>query len=208
MNENKKHIEKILTKFLEFGIKSISMDDIAAELAISKKKLYQLYKDKTDIVTQSIEALKGYMHCANKEFKDSTLNVIEREIEHQNRYIDTYLKIKPTFVYDLKKFYPDLYLSFGEFKRELLYTTTHKFIEEGIAQGLFREDIDPDYIAKHSVTLAFAYFHPDLNEINDQDLSSRHFYRQHFLYHMNGLCSDKGREVLNKLMLNSKLNDN
>lgn len=208
MNENKKHIEKILSKFLEFGIKSISMDDIAAELGISKKKLYQVYKDKTDIVTQSIEALKGYMQSTTKEFNDSTLNVIEKEIEHQNRYIETYLKIKPTFIYDLKKFYPDLFLSFGLFKRELLFESTHKFIEDGIEQGLFREDIDPVYIAKHTITVTAAYFHPDINEISDQDLASRHFYKQYFLYHLNGLCSEKGRQVLNKLMQKSKLNDN
>lgn len=199
------YIDKITPLFLQYGIKSVSMDDIAKELGISKKTIYQVFKDKTELVEKTIHHIKLHMKEIIQEFNNSELNVIEKEVHQRKKYMETYLKIKPTYVYDLKKFYPNIYDEFMEFKSDLISETTHQFILEGQEQGLFRDDLDPEFMSKLSVTLTFAVFHPEIDAFTESDLISKRFSDQFFIYHMNGICSDKGRLLLTQLLKNELL---
>ncbi len=200
MKDLNEYIEKITPLFLQFGIKSVSMDDIAKKLGISKKTLYQLFKDKTDIVIKTIDNIKIQMQKIVDEFNNSKLNAIEKEVQQRKKHLKTYLKIKPTYVYDLKKFYPNIFKDFLKFKTDIIKETTYQFIKEGQDQGLFREDINPEFMTKLSVTLTFAVFHPEIDIFSESDLVSKEFSDQFFIYHMNGICSDKGRKLFNQLM--------
>ncbi len=178
------------------------MDDIAKELSISKKKLYQIYKDKNELVEKTIQSIKKQMQIILEEYNNSPLNPIEKEIYYRRKYLKTYLTIKPTYVYDLKKFYPKIYNDMMQFKMNQISETTSKFVKEGIKQGLLRENLDEEFISKLSLTLNFALFHPEINFISDEDLTSKHFSDQFFIYHMNGICSEKGRKVFEQIFNN------
>ncbi|WP_066630188.1 TetR/AcrR family transcriptional regulator [Labilibacter marinus] len=205
MNEIEEYISKITALFLQYGIKSVSMDDIAKELGISKKTVYQVFTDKNDVVFKSIAHLKLQMDNIIEEFNKSKLNVIEKEIAQRKKYMKTYLKIKPTYMYDLKKFYPNIFDDFIQYKTRIISETTYNFIKEGKEQALFRNDLDPEFMTKLSVTLTFAVFHPDIETFSEGDLTSKKFSDQFFIYHMNGICSDKGRKLFNELLNNEQL---
>ena len=205
--KSEEYIVKITELFLQYGIRSVSIQDIANKLGMSKKTVYQVFLDKEDIVKQSIEYIKLQMDKIVVEFNSSRLNVVEREIAMRKKYLNTYLKIKPTYVFDLKKFYPNIYDDFIAYKTKLISKTTKKFIDEGQKQGLLREGIDPEYMCKLSITLTFAIFHPDIDVFSDSDLTSENYSDQFFLYHMNGICSEKGRKLLNKLLDNDLLKE-
>ncbi len=194
------YIEKITSLFLQYGIKSMSTNDIAVELGISKKTLYQLFNDKADIVDKAIGFLKTQMQNIFEEYNNTDLNVIEKEVYQRKKHLESCLKIKPTFIYDLKKFYPQIFEGFKIFRTKLIQESTIKFIEVGKNQGLLREDIDADFMVKLSITLTFAIFHPELDAFSESDLSSKHYSDQFFIYHMNGICSEKGRIQLNQLL--------
>ena len=200
MNEETEHIKKVTKLFLQFGIKSISMDDIAKELGLSKKKLYQIYTDKTELVEKTIISIKEIIKQIVLEYNSLELNAIEKEIFHRKKYLKTYLKIKPTFIYDLKKFYPSIYNDFMEFRKTQIIQSSHNMIIEGKKQGLYREDLNAEFISKLSVTLMCSITHPELNEISENDLMSKEFSDQFFIYHMNGICTPKGREIFNDLL--------
>lgn len=195
-----KHIEKITKLFFQFGIKSVSMDDIARELGLSKKKLYQIFTDKTEIIEKVIGAIKFKIENIEDECDTHQLNAIEKEIHHRKTYLKIYLKIKPTFVYDLRKFYPAIFNEFISFRKNQVIKSSYNLIIEGKEQGLYREDLNPDFISKLSVTLMCSILHPDLNEISERDLMSKEFSDQFFIYHMNGICTEKGRKFFNELI--------
>ncbi|WP_430936593.1 TetR/AcrR family transcriptional regulator [Saccharicrinis sp. 156] len=200
MKEKDEYIEKITPLFLQYGIKSVSMDDIAKELGVSKKTLYQVFSDKKELVTKTIEHIKSDMENIIREYSKSNLNVIEKEARQRKKYMETYLKIKPTYVYDLKKFYPTVFHDFMEYKTQLISETTRNFVQEGQDQGLFRNDLDPEFMSKLTATLTFAVFHPEIDTFSESDLTSKRFSDQFFIYHMNGICSEKGRKLLNELL--------
>ncbi|MGQ1788286.1 TetR/AcrR family transcriptional regulator [Saccharicrinis sp. GN24d3] len=200
MKEKDEYIEKITPLFLQYGIKSVSMDDIATELGVSKKTLYQVFIDKKELVTKTIEHIKSDMENIIREYSKSNLNVIEKEARQRKKYMETYLKIKPTYVYDLKKFYPTVFHDFMEYKTQLISETTRNFVQEGQDQGLFRNDLDPEFMSKLTAKLTFAVFHPEIDTFSESDLTSKRFSDQFFIYHMNGICSEKGRKLLNELL--------
>ena len=198
--KKKDYIEKITQLFLQYGIKSVSMDDIAKELGVSKKTLYQIYSDKTELVKKTINHILKEMDKIIEEFNSSSLNVIEKEVYQRKKYIETYLKIKPTYLFDLKKFYPEIFADFVKHKNKMITKTTRSFIKEGQQQGYIRQDLDAEFISKLSITLSFAVFHPELDTISETDLTSKTFSNQFFIYHMNGICSEKGRKLFNELI--------
>ncbi|TLX72097.1 TetR/AcrR family transcriptional regulator [Labilibacter sediminis] len=200
MNSMHEQIEKVTNLFLQFGIKSISMDDIASELGISKKKLYQTYTDKTELVEKTITLIKLKIKEIVDEYSKLNMNAIEKEIYHRKKYLKTYLSIKPTFLFDLRKFYPSIFDDFISFKKLQTVKSCNNLIIEGKKQGLYREDLDPEFISKLSITLISSFIHPDLNEISENDLMSKAFSDQFFIYHMNGICTEKGRKIFNDLL--------
>ncbi len=199
MKEMDPYIDKITPLFLQYGIKSVSMDDIATQLGISKKTLYQVYKDKTELVKKTMENIKGAMASITDDYNPSDLNVIEKEIEQRKKYIETYRELKPSFIYDLKKFYPNIFNDFRSFKSDFIRRSTEKFIREGQKQGLLREDIDVEFMCKLSIMLFSAMFYPEIEAFTESDLSSKKYSDQFFIYHMNGICSEKGRHLFNEL---------
>jgi len=198
------NIEKISNLFLQYGIKSVSMDDIANNLGKSKKTLYQEVQDKNELVKEVIDFIKSKMLDIVKEYEMSDFNAIEKEIYHRKKYLKHYMNIKPTFLYDLRKFYAHVFEEFMSFKKELIMKTTQKIIEDGKEQGLFRQDIDSFFMAKLSVGLTFAAFHPEVDAITEDDITNKHFSNQFFIYHMNGICSEKGRKLFYQLIENDE----
>ncbi len=199
MKEMDPYIDKITPLFLQYGIKSVSMDDIATQLGISKKTLYQVYSDKTELVKKTMENIKGAMASIIDDYNQSDLNVIEKEIEQRKKYIETYRTLKPSFIYDLKKFYPNIFNDFRSYKSDFISRTTEKFIMEGQKQGLLREDIDVEFMCKLSIMLFSAMLNPEIEAFTESDLTSKNYSDQFFIYHMNGICSEKGRHLFNEL---------
>lgn len=199
MKEMDPYIDKITPLFLQYGIKSVSMDDIATQLGISKKTLYQVYSDKTELVKKTMENIKGAMASIIDDYNQSDLNVIEKEIEQRKKYIETYRTLKPSFIYDLKKFYPNIFNDFRSYKSDFISRTTEKFIMEGQKQGLLREDIDVEFMCKLSILFFSAMLNPEIEAFTESDLTSKNYSDQFFIYHMNGICSEKGRHLFNEL---------
>ncbi len=193
------YIKTITTAFLEIGIKSVSMDDIAKRLGISKKTLYQIYKDKTDIVITALEYIKSNWLKLTDEYEKSTLNAIEREIEHLERYLSVIQKFKTTFLFDLQKFYPLQYEEFTTFKRELSYKSSYSGIVKGMKEGLYRDDLDPEFMAKYIVTISNATLNKEISAFSQEEILSHRYTKNFYKYHLYGICTEKGRNLFDKL---------
>ncbi|MFV0345112.1 MAG: TetR/AcrR family transcriptional regulator [Bacteroidales bacterium] len=207
MNEKESYIEIITQDFLKYGIKSMSMDDIARLLGMSKKTLYQHFKDKNEIVCECIAFIKskmthefGNIYCTEKSF-------IESEVERSRKMMEGNSVIKPTFIFDLKKFYPVEFAEFKNFKNDLIYKTCRINAENGKKQGLIREDVDIDFISKYCVTMVNAIFSPELSGFSEDDIISGRYANNFLRYSMHALCTPKGIDELNRLMNeNNKIN--
>lgn len=200
MNEELKSIlEKVNDLYQKYGIKSVTMDDVARELGISKKTLYQHVKDKQDLVEQALQLdglkkagiLKQIMH-------DSSLNAIEQVIEIYD-YIHNAIinKYSATIEYDLKKYYPDFFTRMVQMKREHMFENMMANMEKGKKEGLYRSDLNEKVLA----TLHVMRVESILS--NDYYLSSEirpiDFFKELFDYHLRGIATEKGIKEFEKL---------
>jgi AcrR family transcriptional regulator len=191
--------------FLRYGVKSISMDDIARELAISKKTIYQLFTDKNEIVCL---IAKRFFKDQKEEFDAIMIeaeNAIERLYMATIKARELFAKINPYILFDIKKYYQDAWVLYLDYEKNVMFEGTIAILEEGIKEGLFRPDINVKILATlrvEEVKLAF-----DQMIFPDDDFSFREVQMQileHFFY---GIVTEKGYAMLNEYKKNTVTND-
>lgn len=194
-----KEFEDLLTKvsalYRKYGIKSVTMDDVAHELGISKKTLYQFVTDKTELVQQVVEHVRQCNFSSMRRKEGTDLNAIEELIE-VSQHVNTVMKDhSPTYEYDLKKYYPDIYRSLMSARRKLMYESMISNIRKGKKEGVYRMDLDETIIAKlHLLRIE----NMQTTEIfKEEEMHSQKFFREVFVYHIHGLATEKGLEILN-----------
>ncbi len=195
---------KVEELFLKYGIKSVTMDDVARELGISKKTLYQYVDDKADLIKKVME----FELDKNKECYLSLIsrgrNAIE-ELFEVHKYLGEQIKrFSPSFAYDLKKYYPEILKHVHQVQRENMTDVLLENIRKGKKDGLYRAELKEEVIVKIQVS-RIESLHED-NLFTIEDFTSGKIFREFFIYHIRGIANEKGiailEENLNKLKIN------
>ncbi len=182
--------------FFKYGIKSITMDDIARHLGISKKTIYQFYSDKNEVVeTLMLHNIK-INECEFRQTAEKSENVIEEVFEMMNHIGMMFTKMNPNLFYDLQKYHPNSWKLFKQFKEDCIERMVEDSVKRGIKQGFVRADINTKIIARlrmEEVEMGFdpLVFPPDKFKIVDVQLA----LLDHFLH---GICTLKGHKLINK----------
>jgi AcrR family transcriptional regulator len=196
MDAQDKILKTALELFFKFGIRHVTMDEIAKELGMSKKTIYQYYKEKDDLVNQLLEdALK----VQEKQFQE--LNKISKDPIHEMLLISDKMRemmqnINPMFFLDLQKYYTAGFQRFQRFKEECGYQNILKNIERGIKEGLYRSDLDVDLAARFRMAqLDMLMFG---NYFSFERTSMAAVHKDILEMYMYGLCSLKGHKLINQ----------
>jgi DNA-binding XRE family transcriptional regulator len=197
MNEELKIIlMKVRELYMTYGIKSITMDDVAKELGISKKTLYQYVTDKDDLVGKFIDneiAMRQEEIC--NCFRNG-LNAIE-ELFEISLYMNRLMRNQnPATEYDLKKYYPQHFQKTEKARREGIYEYILLNLKKGIKEGLYREEMNKEIIAKLYLSRAE---NTHLNELfTKEEFASIKIFIEILTYHVRGIATEKGIGVLEK----------
>ncbi len=197
-----KELEKILGKvsvlYRKYGIKSVTMDDVAHELGISKKTLYQYVSDKTELVEKVVEHTRHCNFSSMKDMKTINGNAIEQLIEVSQMVNSLMKDHSPSYEYDLKKYYPEIFRNLMSARREVMYESMLANIRQGKKEGVYREELDEVIISKlHLLRME----NLQSNEIfKEEEMHTAKFFRELFVYHIHGLATLKGLDILNKNM--------
>jgi len=188
MDEKQKLIiEGAIKLFKQYGLRSVSMDDVSRSLGMSKKTLYQFVDNKDDLITRAID----YVIERNTRIdtKDESLNAIDVLLEISSLISAETLEINPVVRYDLFKYFPAIYNSALNKRREQIYQDILANYECGVRQGLYREDLDIDVVAKLYIK--------NLMEIHDADFINAplsKILKVMFDSHIRSIINEKGLE--------------
>jgi len=188
---------KVLDLYKKYGIKSVTMDDIARELGISKKTLYNLVSDKKELVEKVIlQEFDDVKECFNRVFEKEGINAIEQLIE-VNIFMRSQLKYRSSSLdYDLKKYYPDLHHKISEKKQQEMYQSVLDNMKKGKSEGIYREELNEEIIAKLYVTRIIHAHESSI--ISIEDFIAPEAYKEYFVYHIRGIANQKGIKILEK----------
>jgi len=191
-------LEKVSALYRKYGIKSVTMDDVAQELGISKKTLYLFVNDKTDLVEKVVEHTRDCSLSGMKDMNRTASNAIEQLIEVSQRVNDLLKDHSPSYEYDLKKYYPEMYKVLMSARRRLMYDAMIANIRRGKEEGVYREELDEEIIAKLHLLRMENLQSSELFE--EEEMHSARFFREIFIYHIHGLANSRGLEILHKNM--------
>jgi len=198
-------VAKVKQLYHKYGIKSVTMDDVARELNVSKKTLYQCVADKEDLVRKVIELEFLQAETEIGKILEKETNAIEisyKISEIMRKKINEY---PSTAEYDLRKYYPEIYKEYMENRRDRMINSFISNMKLGISQGYFRHDLNPEVIARIQ-----AFRIEARNEDVFGDLphfSTDEILKEIFIYHLRGICSNNGLEYLENNILNVKKNE-
>lgn len=188
-------IIKISEIYVRYGIKSITMDDLSNELGISKKTLYQHFKDKRDIVEKVIHHLIETQKCGISDMVSTPhTNAIDQLLMMTNFFTQHLKNYNPSLAYDLQKFYQDVWNKVVDFKRDEIYRYIMDNVHSGIEEGLYRSDLNYEIIARVYMSRLEMYQTDLWQPLEKYDLKEV-FYTL-FLYHVRGIASVKGLRYL------------
>jgi len=179
---------------MRYGIRSITMDEIATTLGISKKTIYQFFTDKDDLVFAVIGQEIGKNEDECTQYRNEASNAIH-EIFLAVEDLEELLKYtNPLMLYDLEKYHPRAFQKIKDYKYQFLQEATLENLRRGIEEGLYRKDIHLDIVAKSRIEAAFLVFNPDLFPHSRYSMSEVNF--ELALLFMHGVASEKGKKLI------------
>ena len=194
--------EKIISKatelFLNLGFKSVTMDDIANELGMSKKTIYVHFSNKTKLVEATTFHLFDVICDGIDGICDTATNPIE-ELYSIKLYVMTHLKNEKTSPqFQLKKYYPQIHQRLKNKQFEKMHKSVLESLIEGVKTGVFRDSIDTDFISRMYFT--------GMTGIKDNMFFPHDKYQMDYLmesyleYHLRAIVTDKGMTILNNFI--------
>lgn len=198
--ETKALMEKSLQLFFRYGVRSISMDEIASSLGVSKKTLYNLVDNKAHLIE------KVMLHHLSSE-QDVFMHVVDSSDNAVMKLAKIYafnLKnlggINPTLILELQKYYAGVWKHFEAHKNDFVYQTVLQNIKEGKSQGLYRSEVNAEIISKIYTNRMDIIMDGDLFPARDYSFST--LIRELFVYHIRGIATLEGIKELEKIELN------
>jgi AcrR family transcriptional regulator len=187
-------IVKVSDLYLKYGIKSVTMDDVARELGISKKTLYLHFKDKDELVKKVVDYHMDVSLAEMRNLASKKINAIE-ELLMLSQYLSQFLKqINPSVTYDLQKYYPEIWKNIATGRRDHIYKQIKENMKRGIKEGFYRSDQNIDIIAY------FYLFRMEMSKTLDLIVENKYSFEEIFntlfSYHIRGIANQKGIEYL------------
>ena len=193
--------EKIINKakemFLRLGFKSITMDDIACEMCISKKTIYKYFSNKDVLIEQSVEMVHKEVHETIDQIVAKNFNAIEENFEIKRMFRELFKSAESSPIYQLKKHYPEVYAKTLSSQIEVCEKCFRDNIQKGINEGLYRENLDINNYVKFYYTLIF-----NINENTASGIEAEELEVKALEYHIRAMATLAGVIELEKHLKN------
>jgi AcrR family transcriptional regulator len=187
--------------FFTYGLKSVSMDDLAKVAGVSKKTIYQFFSDKNALVGQTVEDLVRCHHKLFKACRAESKDAVEEVLKQSGGPFGTWTSVSPGFFYELQKFFPATWTLLEQHRDKVLLPGIVRNLKWGISEGLYRQDIDPVFMGEVRMSQFSAALQP--RGFTDRRVTASQLMEGFTNFYLHGITTDKGKTLLNKY-LNSK----
>jgi AcrR family transcriptional regulator len=188
-----KIIEKATEMFLKLGFKSVTMDDIANEMCISKKTIYKYFENKEILISEGTKAVHEKIHDTINTIVSKNFNAIHENFEIRKMFREMFNSFDNSPVYQLKKHYPEIHNEFICREVDECNAVFRQNITKGIKEGLYRENIDIESSVRFYYTLIF-----NINETTKSEKEVFELEYHALEYHTRALATSKGIKELEK----------
>lgn len=183
---------------MQYSIRSVSMDDIAASLGMSKKTIYQYFKDKDELVESVVDSVIDTNQCICNDDREKAENAVHEIFLVMDMMVEMFKTMNPSILFDMQKYHPAAYGKFLKHRNEYLYNMCKQNIERGISEELFRPEINVDIMARYRVETMLTAFNPEFQRSVKQSLLV--IEEEIIIHYLFGLVTMKGYKMVLKYM--------
>ena len=193
--------EKIIKKaselFLSIGFKTVTMDDLAQSMSISKKTIYQYFENKNQLISSCTESLQKSITQTFRDLRENTNNPIIELFQIKKEVMKILGNTETAPQFQLQKFYPEIYTELKNRELDLVRDTINESLQKGMETGYFRKDINIDFITRIYIN--------GMRGVRDVDLFPLKEFKiemvlEEFIeYHVRAISTKKGLDLLNRI---------
>ena len=196
-----KIIQKAAELFISLGFKSVTMDEIAGSLGISKKTIYLHFNNKTELIRETTYSIFNEITCGIDHIQSQQFNPIQELFEVKKFAMQLLKNEKSSPQYQLQKYYPELFDELKEKQFEKMQECTLQNLKRGVSLGLYRDNLDQEFVAR-------IYFLGISGIKNDHLFPTDKFTKTQLMdnyleYHLRGIVTEKGLKTLYKFIIQS-----
>lgn len=200
MDQFNRIIESALNLFMREGVKTVNMDDISSFMGISKKTLYQYVNNKADLVEKAFRLYQSRILGMISNIQEKNENAIDELFEIDEKLCLMLKNRPPRLINNLKKYYPNVWEILDEIKKKHLFTCITENMDRGKEQGLYRNDVNSNIIAKLMMNTVDALVDDATFPLTQYDFKS--LLKENRVYHIRGIATDKGIKYLEQKLKN------
>ncbi|GJM61111.1 TetR/AcrR family transcriptional regulator [Persicobacter diffluens] len=199
-------IELAYDLFSRIGIRSVTMDEIARPLGISKKTLYQFFPNKEALLTAALDQELKKQELLIEETIREADNAVEAFYNISEYVRNMHSQTNPIVIFEMERYYPKVFEHYLSFKKHCISHSIADFFRQGMKEGYFREDLDPQIIAKLRMEQFEYIFKPDI--FPRAEFEYNHVCDQLFDHFMHGILTGQGRKIYQELKNNTENHNN
>lgn len=187
--------------FMKYGLRSVSMDDIARHLGVSKKTIYQHFADKDEVVVSVAKSLMAKQKVQFESIASQSKNAVEEMVKISFCLKEDMKNINPSVLFDMQKYHQSAWNEWLDFKQKYIRQNIIRSLKKGIAEGYFRGDINLEILAVmrlEQVQMAFDNTIFPRDQFNIPEVQAQLF--DHFIY---GVFTEKGKKLYEKYKQNN-----
>ena len=197
--DTKKRIQKAAHDLLmQYSIRSVSMDDIAAHLGMSKKTIYHYFKDKDELVEAVVDEVIETNQCACKADIKNSDNAVHEIFLVMEMMAEMFKTMNPSILFDMQKYHPVAFAKFMKHKNDFLFNVCKQNLERGLTEELYRPEIAVDILCRYRVETMFIPFNPEFQRNLKYNLLQ--IEEEIIVHYLFGLVSQKGYKMVLKYM--------
>ena len=182
--------------FRRYGIRTVTMDEIAGQLGISKKTIYQFYSDKEALVKDIFKGITDQNTIRCMQVRSAAENEIHEQYLSSDAAQEIFTNMNSSVLFDLNRFHPAVFAEFEKYKKQFLFNIIKENIQRGIKEGLFRKEIDLNIVTWLQLELISGVFRNE--EVMNGKTSAAHFEKEMKDFFLHGLCTEKGLTFISK----------
>tara|TARA_B100000686_G_C16806734_1_gene991658 strand:- start:4722 stop:5327 length:606 start_codon:yes stop_codon:yes gene_type:complete len=193
----RKIILKATELFLSLGFKSVTMDDLAQSMAISKKTIYQYFQNKDQLISSCVESVQNKIVKDFKDIRRASSNPIIELFQIKKIAMQILGSTKNAPQFQLQKFYPEIYEKIKSREFDLVSTQIKESLKQGVDLGYFRSEINMDFITRIYLNSMQAIRDIELFPI--EEFKIEELFENYLEYHLRAIVTKKGLDLLNRI---------
>ena len=195
MDLRQKIVEEAAKMFRTYGIRAVTMDMLAGQLGMSKRTIYEAFRDKDELLDGVLAWMAEKQHELFADIMQGSENVIEAIFKILDVMTEHFRNMSPAFVLDVKKYYGDLMTKISDSGSIPYYGDNTDILLRGIKEGFFRKDIDISITNKCLIEVVRMSNEKDI--LNDSDFRSEDIIRNFYINYLRGISTQKGLDLIN-----------